>query len=175
MERNENIQLTLGFGGVILLPFTLQTTGLFSPYWVSNATCDSVGLIYSCCYGPDNDTCLNTKGGNELDVRVLGLEATAFVLMFLAMILFVCGVRIEFSYDEDDDEIVGWFFIICCCLLFHTAAGLFNFIGCMLIVGTHPSTQLGWSFFLSLISGCFVFLVSILVCAWFCKEAIRKN
>lgn len=48
----------------IVLPFVLQAVGVFSPYWISDSTCDSHGLIYSCCTGASNDSCSNTDGGD---------------------------------------------------------------------------------------------------------------
>lgn len=64
MKCTGTISNVLVLSAVVFLPFTLQTIGLFTPHWVSNSTCDAVGLIYSCCSGINNNTCENTNGGN---------------------------------------------------------------------------------------------------------------
>ncbi|XP_060556978.1 uncharacterized protein LOC132717509 isoform X2 [Ruditapes philippinarum] len=100
-------------------PFILQSVGLFTPNWVKTSDCDSIGLVYSCCSGDNNDTCKNTNGGDELDARVLGLEATAFAVMFLA----IFGTSYE-SCCSGDDEDTGWCGLIGgCCLIMFPVAG----------------------------------------------------
>ncbi|XP_045175636.2 uncharacterized protein LOC123536493 [Mercenaria mercenaria] len=168
MNSGEDLSLSLALCCVVFTPFILQTVGLFTPHWASNSNCDTVGLVYSCCSGQNNSTCENTKGGDELDVRVLGLEATAFAVMLLAVILAVWGVWYE-SCQNDEEEFSTWPGVMGCCLLLLLIAGLFSFIGCMIIVGNYSISQLGWSFHLCLVSGCFVFLLAIGICLWVFK------
>ncbi|XP_060556975.1 uncharacterized protein LOC132717509 isoform X1 [Ruditapes philippinarum] len=150
-------------------PFILQSVGLFTPNWVKTSDCDSIGLVYSCCSGDNNDTCKNTNGGDELDARVLGLEATAFAVMFLA----IFGTSYE-SCCSGDDEDTGWCGLIGgCCLIMFPVAGLFSFIGCMIIAGSYSTSELGWSFYLCLTSGCLIIILTVCLCYCFCK--VLKN
>ncbi|XP_045175578.1 uncharacterized protein LOC123536449 [Mercenaria mercenaria] len=152
-------------------PFVFQSIGLFTPKWVSNSTCDSIGLIYSCCSGDKNDTCENTNGGDELDARVLGLEATAFAVMFLA----IFGTCYETCCNKDEED-TGWCGVIGgCCLLLFPVAGLFSFIGCMIIAGSYSTSELGWSFYLCLTAGCLILIMTICLCYCFCKALKNED
>ncbi|XP_053395937.1 uncharacterized protein LOC128556055 [Mercenaria mercenaria] len=154
---------------IIFPSFILQSVGLFSPEWVSTSACDSVGLIYSCCTGTNNNSCSNTNGGDELDVRVLGLEATSFAMMFLAVLGISCGT----CCNSDDDK-TGWCGTLGgCCFILLPVAGLFSFIGCMIIAANYSTSQLGWSFYLCLTSGCFIILLTIIMCC--CLRKLMKD
>ncbi|XP_060587105.1 uncharacterized protein LOC132742652 isoform X2 [Ruditapes philippinarum] len=103
---------------VLFPPFLLQTIGLFSPNWVNTSDCSSIGLVYSCCSGDNNDTCKNTNGIDELDARALGLEVTSFVVMFLA----VFGTCFDAIIKDEFDDVgccgaVGW----CCVVMLPVA------------------------------------------------------
>ncbi|XP_060551103.1 uncharacterized protein LOC132712705 [Ruditapes philippinarum] len=152
-------------------PFILQTIGLFSPYWILTSDCRSIGLLYSCCSGDNNDTCKNTKGVDELDARALGLEVFSFVMMFLA----VFGTCVNtFSKKGYDDMgccgYIGW-----CCLIMFPVAGLFSFIGCLLIAENYSTSELGWSLILCLTPVClFLFVISTATICYSVKKAVKK-
>lgn len=154
----------------MFMPFVLQTVGFFTPMWGSNSTCDSIGLVYSCCPRSDNTTitCGNTNGGDELDVRALGLQATSFAVMFLTVFCLCCGSCCK----SDNDEEVGWCQTLGgCCFGLFPVAGLFSVIGCIIVATKFSTSMLGYSFYLCLAAGCYVILVTIIVCCCACKLA----
>ncbi|XP_045175108.2 uncharacterized protein LOC123536203 [Mercenaria mercenaria] len=201
---------------LIFLPLILQTIGLFTAHWVSNSTCDSIGLIYSCCSGQDNNTCENTNGGDELDARVLGLEVTACAMMMVVLAMTIFGIWYECHYHEEyaklvvvcglifagaelDARVLGleatacammmvalamtifgiWYechyqeeyakLVVVCGLIF-AGAGILSFVGCMIIVGNFSASQLGWSFYLCLVSGSFTILLTVLLLIYVLKK-----
>ncbi|XP_060556974.1 uncharacterized protein LOC132717508, partial [Ruditapes philippinarum] len=143
-------------------PLVLQTVEVFTAHWVSNSTCDSIGLMYRCCAGQDNETRESTNG--ELDACVLGFEMTSFVMMLAAEVLAIFGVWFECQDDEDEESRCAKL-INGSCLLF-ACAGILSFAGCMMIMNNFPTSQLGWSFYLCLVNGCFVILILVLVLAY---------
>ncbi|XP_045176385.2 uncharacterized protein LOC123536936 [Mercenaria mercenaria] len=150
----------------LFVPFIFQSVGFFTPMWASNATCDSIGLLYSCCAGSDNDTCKNTNGGDELDARALGLHATSFAVMFLAVFFLCCGI----CRGDDDDGETGWCTILGeCCSLLYPVAGLFSFIGCIIVATQYSTSELGYSFYLCLTDGCMIIILTIIGCIVVCK------
>lgn len=59
---------------------------------------------------------------SELDVRVLGLQATSFAVMFLSA-FGLCYETLCGQKDDDDDD-VGWCGVIGgCCTIFFPVAG----------------------------------------------------
>ncbi|KAL4225479.1 hypothetical protein ACF0H5_016169 [Mactra antiquata] len=146
-------------------PFVLQSVGFFTPNWGSNTTCDAIGLLYSCCSHPNgSDGCGNNEGADELDARVLGLQATSFSIMFLTIVGLCCGLC------NDDDDDTGWCSIIGgCCMVFFPFAGLFSIIGCIIVATIFTTSELGYSFALCLTSGCFVVLITIILIVCACK------
>ncbi|XP_045175106.1 uncharacterized protein LOC128545903 [Mercenaria mercenaria] len=148
----------------------LQTVGLFTAHWVSNSTCDSIGVIYSCCSGQDNNTCKNTNGGDELDARVLGLEVTACAMMMVALAMTIFGIWFECQDDEDEDSECANLVVVCG--LIFAGAGILSFVGCMIIVGNFSPSQLGWSFYLCLVSGSFIILLIVLLLIYVLKEFV---
>lgn len=158
----------------MFLPLVFQTVGMFTPMWASNSTCDSIGIVYSCCTGDNNDTCGITNAGNELDARVLGLEATSFVVMFLAVFCSCVGACC--SSNDDDDDNMGWCQIVGgCCFMLYPVAGLFSVIGCIIVATKFSTSALGYSFYLCLVSGCFVILVTIILCYCICKHGMDDD
>ncbi|XP_060583182.1 uncharacterized protein LOC132739474 isoform X2 [Ruditapes philippinarum] len=73
-------------------PFILQTVGLFTTNWIINDTCDSVGIFYYCCGGPDNDTCRPSQIEDGLDTTGRDLQISSFVMMLIGLLMFFVGI-----------------------------------------------------------------------------------
>lgn len=157
---------------VLFVPLILQAVGLFTPKWVSNSACDSIGLVYSCCTGSKNDTCKNTNGGDELDVRALGLHATSFAIMFMALLGCCCGVCCQSEHDDRRgccSAIGGCFFTLI------PVAGLFSVIGCIIVASKFSRDMLGYSFYLCVIAGSLALFLSILICCCACCGGVEDG
>lgn len=154
----------------LFAPFILQTVGFFTPMWGSNTTCNSIGLLYSCCVGSDNKSCENTNGGDELDVRALGLQATSFSVMFLAVVFSCFGACCK---GDDADDVGKCATLGGLCFMLFPVAGLFSVIGCIIVATKFSTAELGYSFYLCLVAGLFIIIFTIVVCICVCK--ILKN
>jgi hypothetical protein len=64
LDMSDTLGVVCALCCFVFPPFILQSVGLFTPNWVKTSDCDSIGLVYSCCSGDNNDTCKNTNGGD---------------------------------------------------------------------------------------------------------------
>ncbi|XP_060608236.1 uncharacterized protein LOC132760304 [Ruditapes philippinarum] len=169
-----------------------QTVGLFTTKWISNDKCDSVGLLYSCCGGPDNNTCRRTQGEDELDTSALGLQIVSLVLMWIGVLMFVVGIYCACGFfNKCIGKEKSWVTVAllkCCEMLFYymimffgvlllSISGILNISGCIVVATKFPRAQLGYSFYLCVIAGCYFLLMGVISCFAFCCDRgfIRKR
>ena len=142
--------------------FILQSIGFFAPNWVTTETCDAIGLFYRCC-GKNNTGCVVDGADTYLNKAVLGLQATSFTIMALAVMSMCCLVN-RSNDDDDDDE--GGCLVMClgCNVVLYPIGGLCSVIGCIVLATEYSTSELSWGFYLSVTAGCYIILLTTCCC-----------